>query len=72
MGHDLDDAARDWDNNGTSHDDGDDFNDYGPIVIASFGSPCAGDIADDCDGAIYPGQEIRGRNGEWFHVGCEL
>lgn len=71
MGFDLDDAARDWDNAGRPDAD-DDFSEYGPIVVAGFGSECAGGIGDDCDGAIYPGDEIQGRNGEWFHVECKL
>lgn len=43
---------------------------YGPIITAGFESECAGDW-DACDGTIYEGDQIRGKGGEWFHVGCE-
>lgn len=44
---------------------------YGPIVVAGFESECAG-LSEECDGTIYEGDQIRGKHGEWFHVGCEL
>lgn len=65
MGFDAEEAL--WDNAGRpSHDD----DEYGPIVTATFESECAGDW-DTCDGVIRPGDEIRGKGGQWFHVGCE-
>lgn len=51
---------------GTGDDDyGDAGPEAGPVVTASFTSPCEG-----CFNDIEPGDDIRAVEGEWFHDDC--